>query len=48
LMYSISDGIAAGFIVYAVGMLAAGRAKEMPKAIYPLVVLFVVYFISLC
>ncbi|MGN1275521.1 MAG: NCS2 family permease [Floccifex sp.] len=48
LMYSISDGIACGFIVYTIGMLASGRSKEMNPIIYALDILFIIYFISLC
>ncbi|MGM9948269.1 NCS2 family permease, partial [Floccifex sp.] len=48
LMYSISDGIACGFIVYTIGMLASGRTKEMNPIIYALDILFIIYFISLC
>lgn len=48
LMYSISNGIAAGFIVYTIGMLASGRTKEIQPIVYGLDVLFVIYFISLC
>ena len=48
LMYSISDGIACGFIIYSIGMLAAGRSKELNPIIYALDVLFIIYFISLC
>lgn len=48
LMYSISDGIACGFIVYTIGMFASGRRKELNPIVYVLDLLFVIYFISLC
>lgn len=48
LMYSISDGIACGFIVYTIGMVASGRTKELNPIIYGLNILFIIYFISLC
>ncbi len=47
LMYSISDGIASGFIVYTVGMVASKRIKEINPIVYALDVLFIIYFISL-
>ncbi|MDO4465612.1 MAG: NCS2 family permease [Bacillota bacterium] len=46
LMYSISNGIACGFIVYTIGMLADGRAKQLSPIIWGLNVIFVIYFIS--
>lgn len=42
--YSITNGIALGFIAYAVGMLATGKAKEVKPIVWALVVLFVIYF----
>lgn len=42
--YSITNGIALGFVAYAVGMLAMGKAKEVKPIVWVLVVLFVVYF----
>lgn len=46
LMYSISNGIAFGFISYVVVMLAAGRAKEIHPTVWVLMVIFVFYFAS--
>lgn len=43
--YSISNGIAAGFIVYAAGMIAGGKAKEVSPIVWVLVVLFIFYFV---
>lgn len=42
--YSISNGIAAGFIIYAAGMIAAGKAKDVNWIVWILVVLFIFYF----
>lgn len=44
LTYSISNGIALGFIAYAVAMIAAGKIKEVSWIVWGLVVIFVVYF----
>ena len=44
LTYSISDGIAFGFITYAIAMLAAGRGKEVKPAIWALLLVFIAYF----
>lgn len=44
LMYSISNGIACGFIVYTVAMIAAGKAKEIHPTVWVLMVIFVLYF----
>ncbi len=44
LMYSISNGIACGFIVYTVAMCAAGRAKQIHPTVWALMVIFVIYF----
>lgn len=44
LTYSISNGIAFGFITYALAMLAAGKGKEISPIIWTLVVIFVIYF----
>jgi AGZA family xanthine/uracil permease-like MFS transporter len=38
--YSISDGIAIGFISYAFAKLASGRVKECPLVVYIFAVLF--------
>ena len=43
-MYSISNGIACGFIVYTVAMIAAGKAKEVHPTVWVLMVIFVLYF----
>lgn len=44
LSYSISNGIALGFITYAVVMSASGKAKQVSGIVWALVLLFVVYF----
>lgn len=44
LTYSISNGIAFGFIAYAVAMSAAGKAKEVHITVWVLMVIFVIYF----
>lgn len=44
LMYSISNGIACGFITYTVGMCASGKAKEIHPTVWVLLVIFVIYF----
>lgn len=44
LSYSISNGIALGFITYAVAMIAAGKIKEISPIIWVLVLIFVLYF----
>lgn len=44
LTYSISDGIALGFITYAIAMCGSGRIKEIKPIVWGLVVLFVLYF----
>ena len=46
LTYSISDGIAFGFIAYAVAMVAAGKMKEVHPTVWVLLVIFVFYFAS--
>lgn len=43
--YSISDGIAFGFISYCVVKLARGKAKEVPVLVYILAVLFVLKYV---
>ena len=45
LAYSISEGIAVGFIVYGVAMLFAGKAKEMPLILWILMLVFIGHFI---
>ena len=42
--YSISDGIAFGFIAYTVSKLAAGKSNEIQPVIYILDLIFIVYF----
>lgn len=42
--YSISNGIALGFITYAVTMLASGKANKVSPVIWILVAIFVLYF----
>lgn len=42
--YSISNGIALGFITYAIAMIASGKAKQVNITIWILVVIFVLYF----
>lgn len=44
LTYSISNGIAFGFIAYAVAMVAAGKAKEVHMTVWILMVIFLLYF----
>ena len=43
LTYSISLGIAWGFVIYAVASLASGKAKELGLGIWLMVVIFVIY-----
>ncbi|CAM3177218.1 AGZA family xanthine/uracil permease-like MFS transporter [Sporolactobacillus spathodeae] len=44
LTYSISDGIALGFIVYPITMLVAGKGKKVHPIVYILFVVFLVFF----
>ena len=44
LSYSISNGIAIGFIVYTFAMLASKRGKELNWIIYLLDLIFLIYF----
>ncbi|MEG0366725.1 MAG: NCS2 family permease [Coprobacillus sp.] len=44
LAYSISDGIALGFMTYAITMVGSGRAREIKLVVWILVALFVLYF----
>ncbi len=44
LCYSISNGIALGFITYAIAMVGVGRIKEIKPTIWVLVAIFLVYF----
>ena len=43
LTYSISLGIAWGFVIYAIASLASGKAKELGLGIWLMVVVFVIY-----
>lgn len=43
LTYSISDGIALGFILYPITMLATGRGKQVHALMYGLAILFVIF-----
>ena len=43
LTYSISLGIAWGFVVYAIASLASGKAKELGWGIWLMVIVFVIY-----
>jgi AGZA family xanthine/uracil permease-like MFS transporter len=45
LAYSISDGIAFGFIFYTIMMLFAKRRKELNWILYVLTILFVIHYI---
>ncbi|QKS70405.1 NCS2 family permease [Paenalkalicoccus suaedae] len=47
LTYSIATGIALGFIMYPITMVAKGRAKEVHPIMYVLLVIFVLYFVFL-
>jgi len=42
--YSITNGIGAGFVSYAVLKLSQGRGREVSPLLYVVAVLFVVYF----
>lgn len=44
LTYSISDGIAIGFIVYTVGCIGSGRYKEVKPMVWVLDLIFIFYF----
>ena len=43
LTYSISSGIAWGFVVYAVVSIAGGKARELGKGIWLMVIIFLIY-----
>lgn len=45
LSYSISNGIAIGFLFYTVAMMACKRSKELNWIIYLLDIIFIIYFI---
>ncbi|MEG2908901.1 MAG: NCS2 family permease [Erysipelotrichaceae bacterium] len=44
LTYSISNGIAFGFIAYSIAMVASGKAKEVHPTVWALLVIFIIYF----
>lgn len=44
LTYSISDGLALGFIAYPITMIAARKGKEVPALMYVLFFVFVIFF----
>lgn len=44
LTYSISDGLALGFIAYPITMIAARKGKEVPVLMYALFFVFVIFF----
>ena len=46
LFYSISNGIAIGFITYVIAMISSGRIKEISPVVWGLDILFIFYFIS--
>lgn len=43
--FSIAEGIAIGFIFYPIVMMSQGRAKEVNKIMYILMIFFVVFFV---
>lgn len=45
LAYSIAEGLAAGFIVYTLIMVATNRAKQVHPVMYVLTLMFILYFI---
>lgn len=45
LTYSIATGIALGFIMYPITMIAKGRAKEVHPIMYGLLVVFILFFV---
>ncbi len=45
--YSISNGLALGFITYAITSVATGKSKEVSPIVWCLVVLFIIYFVVL-
>ncbi len=44
LAYSISDGLALGFIIFGLTMVCSGRAKEISPICWGLIVVFILYF----
>lgn len=47
LTYSISDGIALGFVTYVITMVAAGKWKKIHPIVYVLFVIFLIFFWAL-
>ncbi|CAK8053639.1 NCS2 family permease [Eupransor demetentiae] len=47
LTYSISDGIALGFIVYPITMITTGRAKKVHPIMYALALIFILYLFTI-
>ena len=45
LTYSISDGIALGFILYPITMISTGRGKKLHPIMYALAILFVLFLV---
>jgi AGZA family xanthine/uracil permease-like MFS transporter len=45
LSYSISEGIAVGFITYGIAMLFSGKAKQVPWILWVLMVVFIGHFV---
>ena len=43
--YSIADGIATGFIVYIITMIAKGDAKKVKPTVWFLTVIFILHFV---
>ncbi|MEG0177729.1 NCS2 family permease [Anaerorhabdus sp.] len=46
LCYSISDGIAVGFIVYTLANIGSGKIKDIKPIVWVLDIIFILYFIS--
>lgn len=46
LCYSISDGIAFGFIVYTLANIGAGKTKDIKTIVWILDIIFIIYFMS--
>ena len=44
LAYSISDGLALGFIVYGITMAVSGKAKQVSPICWVLIIVFILYF----
>ena len=42
--YSITNGIALGFVAYAVGMIASGKMKQVQPIVWILTIIFIIYF----